>query len=138
MSRVFKDPDTDEWYYPDNSYILSETDSDGIILYANELFCEIAGYTKEELIGEPHNLVRHSDMPRIAFKGLWADIRAKGFWSGYVKNSTKSRGYYWVFAIVLRQVAKDGTITYLSIRTKPSREDVKKYSNLYAQLLREQ
>ena len=134
MSDVYKDEETSEWFYPDNSYILSETDENGMILYANELFCEVAGYTKSELIGEPHNIVRHSDMPRIAFKGLWDDIQSKGFWSGYVKNSSKDGGFYWVYATVLRMKNSSGKLSYLSIRTKPTREEVQKYSKLYAEI----
>jgi len=93
VSKIYKDKITDEWYYPENKYILSETDDKGIIIYVNNLFCEVAGYKKEELIGEPHNILRHSDMPRIAFKGSWSDIQNKGFWTGYVKNIRKDRGF---------------------------------------------
>lgn len=134
MSVVYKDSITNEWYFPDNSYILSETDSKGVITYVNEIFCEAAGYTKDELIGIPHNIVRHPDMPRVAFKGLWDDIQSKGFWSGFVKNMRKDRGYYWVYSTVLRRVANNGDVTYLSIRTKPSRSDVESYDKLYAQI----
>lgn len=134
MSDIYQDPNSDEWHYPDNAYILSETDEKGIILYANDVFCELAGYTKEELIGEPHNIIRHPDMPRIAFKGLWDDVQSKGFWTGFVKNRRKDMGIYWVYATVLRKEDKDGKVTYLSIRTKPSRKDIEKYSKLYAEL----
>ncbi len=134
MAEIIKDKNTNEWFYPDNSYILSETDERGIILYANDLFCEVAGYTREELIGEPHNIVRHPDMPRIAFKGLWDDIQTKGFWTGFVKNLRKDRGYYWVYATALKKVHPDGHITYLSIRVKPSRGDVDACEKLYAEL----
>jgi len=134
MSEVYKDSITNEWHYPDNQYILSETDDKGFILYANDLFCEVAGYTLDELIGQPHNIVRHPDMPRIAFKGLWDDIQSKGFWSGVVKNRRKDGGYYWVFATALRKVASDGTVTYLSIRVKPNPADVENCTKLYAEL----
>ena len=134
MSRVYKEENGDEWFFPDNSYILSETDENGIIIYANELFYEIAGYSIDELIGEPHNIVRHVDMPRIAFKGLWEDIRAKGFWTGIVKNMRKDRGYYWVHATVLRRIHSNGSVTYLSVRRVPSREDVNSCITLYSEL----
>ncbi len=134
MNNVYKDEATSEWFYPDNAYILSETDENGLIIYANELFCEVAGYTHEELIGEPHNIVRHPDMPRVAFKGLWDDIQSKGFWTGYVKNISKDRGYYWVYATAMRLKDSSGKVTYLSVRTKPSREDVKNYTDLYAEI----
>ncbi len=134
MSDIYKDSTTDEWFFPAGSYILSETDEKGIITYANDTFCELAGYNLDELIGEPHNIVRHPDMPRIAFKGLWDDIQSKGFWTGFVKNRRKDRGFYWVYATALRKVSADGTVTYLSVRVKPSRSDVEKYSKLYAKL----
>lgn len=134
MSDVYKDPYSDEWFFPENSYILSETDEHGIILYANEVFCQIAGFTHEELIGQPHNIVRHPDMPRIAFKGLWDDLRSKGFWTGFVKNRRKDNGYYWVYATALRKIHPDGKITYLSVRLKPSRHNVEASEKLYAQL----
>jgi aerotaxis receptor len=134
MSKIYKDSDTDEWFFSDDTYILSETDSKGIITYANEIFCEIAAYNIDELIGEPHNIVRHPDMPRIAFQGLWDDIQKKGFWSGVVKNRRKDGGCYWVYATVLRKTASDGSITYLSIRTKPTHADVEGCKILYAQL----
>ena len=134
MSKIYKDEASDEWFFSDNSYILSETDAKGIILYANQLFCEIAGYNLDELIGEPHNIVRHPDMPRVAFKSLWDDIQSKGFWTGIVKNIRKDRGFYWVHATVLRRVHSNGEVTYLSVRRVPKRDEVKSCITLYAEL----
>jgi aerotaxis receptor len=118
----------------DDLYLLSETDEKGIVTYASESFLKVANWTEEDLIGQPHNVVRHPDMPRVAFKGLWDDIQEKGFWTGYVKNARKGGGYYWVYATVLKNVDKNGEIKYVSIRTKPSRDDVKKYDELYKTL----
>lgn len=115
----------------DDLYLLSETDEKGIVTYASESFLKVANMTKDELLGQPHNVVRHPDMPRAAFKSLWDDVQSKGFWTGYVKNARKGGGFYWVFATVLRNVDKNGQIKYVSIRTKPSRDDVKKYDELY-------
>ncbi|MFT5660892.1 MAG: PAS domain S-box-containing protein [Sulfurimonas sp.] len=134
MSRVHKSTETDEWFFSSDAYILSETDDKGIILYANDIFCELAGYTIDELIGQAHNIVRHPDMPRIAFKGLWSDVRTKGFWTGFVKNIRKDRGYYWVYATVLKKVDTKGNVTYLSIRRVPDRSDVEACTTLYAEL----
>ena len=131
---VIKDTNTSEWYFSSSDYILSETDEKGIIIYANDTFCDIAGYKIEELIGEPHNIVRHPDMPRIAFKGLWDDIQSKGFWTGIVKNIRKDGGYYWVHATALRRIHPDGTITYLSVRRVPDRSVVDSCIALYAEL----
>ena len=138
MSGIYKDKSSDEWFFPSSAYILSETDANGTILYANEIFYEIAAYTPNELVGQPHNIVRHPEMPRIAFKGLWDDIRSKGFWTGVVKNLRKDGGYYWVDATVLRKVNANGEITYLSIRRVPDRKDVETCTMLYAQLKREE
>ena len=134
MSKVYKSKDTDEWFFSSDQYILSETDDKGIILYANDVFYEIAGYTPNELVGEPHNIVRHPDMPKIAFKGLWDDIRSKGFWTGIVKNLRKDGGCYWVHATALRKVNSNGEVTYLSIRRVPDRADVEACIPLYAEL----
>ena len=131
---IKKDSKTEEWYFSSDQYILSETDEKGIIIYANDTFCEIAGYNIDELIGEPHNIVRHPDMPRVAFKGLWDDIQTKGFWTGIVKNLRKDGGYYWVHATALRMVHEDGKVTYLSVRRVPDRGDVEACIPLYAEL----
>ncbi|MCF6310482.1 MAG: PAS domain-containing protein [Sulfurimonas sp.] len=131
---VTKDKSSDEWHFSSSQYILSETDEKGIIIYANDIFCEIAGYTIDELIGKPHNIVRHPDMPRIAFKGLWDDVQSKGFWTGIVKNLRKDGGFYWVHATAMRKVHQDGSVTYLSVRRVPNRSDVESCISLYAEL----
>ncbi|MCF6329942.1 MAG: PAS domain-containing protein [Sulfurimonas sp.] len=118
----------------DDLYLLSETDEKGFVVYANESFLKIANLKKDELIGEPHNVVRHSEMPRAAFKSLWDDVQNKGFWTGYVKNSRNGGGFYWVYATVLRSIDKSGNTKYVSIRIKPSKEDVRKAQELYATL----
>lgn len=118
----------------DDLYLLSETDERGIVTYANNSFLRIANMSEEELLGEPHNVVRHPEMPRAAFKSLWDDVEEKGFWTGYVKNARKGGGFYWVYATVLRSVDKNGNVKYVSIRVKPSREDIKKAEELYATL----
>ncbi len=118
----------------DDLYLLSETDEKGIVTYASKSFLRIANMTEDELIGQPHNVVRHPDMPRAAFKMLWDDVQSKGFWTGFVKNARKGGGFYWVYATVLRSVDKNGNVKYVSIRVKPSREDIKKSEELYATL----
>ncbi len=113
-------------------YLISETDAKGIITYASDSFCRVAGYERKELVGQPHNIVRHQDMPKEAFKRLWEEAQAKGFWTGIVKNARKDGGFYWVLATVLRRVDKNGNVSYVSIRTKPSREEIRKAQELYA------
>ena len=118
----------------DDLYLLSETDEKGIVMYANDSFLKIANMTIDEIVGQPHNIVRHQDMPRAAFKSLWDDVQGKGFWTGYVKNARKGGGHYWVYATVLRSIDKSGITKYVSIRVKPSRDDIKKSEDLYATL----
>jgi len=118
----------------DDLYLLSETDEKGIVTYASDSFLKIANMTKENIIGQPHNIVRHPEMPRAAFKSLWNDVQEKGFWTGYVKNARKGGGFYWVYATVLKSTDKNGNVKYDSIRVKPSREDIKKSEELYATL----
>jgi len=118
----------------DDLYLLSETDEKGIITYVSDSFAKVAGWKAEDLLGQAHNVVRHSDMPRAAFKSLWDDVQEKGFWTGFVKNARKGGGFYWVYATVLRSTNKNGSVKYVSIRIKPSRDDIKKSEALYATL----
>lgn len=114
--------------------IVSEADSRGYIIYANSDFCQIAGYTKEELIGKPHNLVRHQDMPKAAFKDLWETIKSGNVWNGIVKNRTKNGGYYWVNATVYASKSSKGELRYISIRIKPTDEEINRAISLYKTL----
>lgn len=115
----------------DYTFLVSETDEKGTILFANDDFCKIAEYTIDELIGNPHNLVRHKDMPKAAFADLWKTVQKGEIWTGYVKNATKNGGYYWVYATVYPFESYDGTKGYLSCRRKASVEEITNASNLY-------
>lgn len=117
-----------------DTMIVSETDSKGNIIYANADFCDIAGYSKEELIGKPHNCVRHPDMPRAAFKDLWETIQKGNVWNGIVKNKTKDGGYYWVNATAYPSKNSKGELRYVSIRVKPTDEEVEYAISLYKTL----
>ena len=120
-----------ETVVPDEELIISRTDLNGIITYANETFCDISGYEEGELIGKAHNIVRHPDMPSEMFKDLWTTIRDKKQWTGVIKNLRKDTGFYWVRAIV-SGVYKDGKlIEYKSLRTPITNEDKLKYQKLY-------
>ncbi len=120
------------------AFLVSETNEKGIISFANDDFCKIAEYELEELMGQPHNMVRHPDMPKKAFKSLWDTVHKGEIWTGYVKNATKSGGYYWVFATVYPFESCDGTKGYLSCRRKPSREEINEAEELYAQWNKEE
>ena len=101
----------------DLSNIVSKTNPKGIITYVNDKFCEISGYTKEELIGKPHNIIRHPEMPREAFKELWDTIKAKQSWHGVVKNMKKDGGQYIVDTNIIPILDVDGDIVeYIAIR----------------------
>lgn len=114
-----------------DSFLLSETDEKGIIKYANDEFCEYSGYTLDELIGSPHNLVRHNDMPKSAFEDLWNTVKSGKPWKGFVKNNTKQGDYYWVFATVFPFTSCDGSKGYISCRRMASEDEILKYENIY-------
>ena len=119
----------------DFAFLVSETDEKGIIIFANDDFCQIAEYGVDELIGKPHNIVRHNDMPKAAFKDLWDTVKKGETWTGYVKNSTKLGNYYWVFATVFPTTTSDGRKGYLSCRRKASKEEIDEHILLYKSLL---
>src|ERR1035437_6336642 len=111
--------------------LITRTDLKGIITYVNDEFVNISGYTRDELIGASHNIVRHPDMPPAAFEDLWMTLKALRPWNGLVKNRTKSGDYYWVDANAM-PVFKNGKVDeYLSVRRVPNREKIKKAELLY-------
>ncbi len=119
---------------PPNTNILSTTDLKGTITYINPDFVNISGFTKEECLGQNHNLVRHPDMPSAAFEDLWNRLKTGNSWMGIVKNRCKNGDYYWVKAYVT-PIMKDGEVyEYQSIRSKPSAEEVERAKKLYAQI----
>lgn len=126
--------DGNELILDDKSFLVSETDEKGFIRFANDEFCKYAGYTNEELIGKPHNIVRHPDMPRAAFKDLWETVKKGERWRGFVKNNRRDGKYYWVFATVFPFTSSDGQKGYISCRRKPSRKEIEKYEALYEQM----
>ena len=123
---------------PENQLIISRTDLNGVITYVNETFAEISGYEPEELVGKPHNIIRHPDMPRSAFKEMWETIQAGKTWRGYVKNLRKDRGYYWVYAEVSQVVKNGEVVEYKSIREPVSREKRIEMQRLYDRLRSEE
>ena len=121
----------------DGETLVSTTDLDSIITYCNPAFVRVSGYTKEELIGQPHNLVRHPDMPEEAFRDLWATVRSGRTWSACVKNRRKNGDHYWVLANVT-PIVRDGVpVGYMSVRTKPSTAQVQAAETLYAAMRQE-
>jgi len=105
-----------ETIVPKDELIVSRTDLNGYITYANDVFAEISGYTPEELVGKPHSIVRHPDMPRSIFKELWKVVKSGAIWRGYVKNLRKDGAYYWVYAEVSGVYKDDKLVEFKSLR----------------------
>ncbi|MBP0592746.1 PAS domain-containing protein [Paraburkholderia sp. LEh10] len=123
-----------EYDYPPSQMLVSATDLKGKIQYCNPAFIAVSGYARDELIGQPHNLIRHPDMPAEAFADMWTTIRAGRPWSALVKNRRKNGDHYWVRASVTPVVEKGTTVGYLSVRVKPEREQVRAAQALYAKM----
>lgn len=125
----------------DNDFIVSKTDSAGIITYCNPIFIEFSGYTELELLGKPHNIVRHPDMPRTVFKLLWETLRSGEEFFGYVKNLSKDGAYYWVYATVTPSYAINAEtsqaeiIGFFSVRRKPDPGKLARIQKLYGDML---
>ena len=120
-----------EFMLRDGIQIVSATDAKGLITFCNPDFIEASGFSEAELMGAPHNIVRHPDMPAEAFKDLWDTLAAGHPWTGLVKNRRKNGDHYWVRAYA-SPIKRDGRITgYLSIRAKPGREEVDAAETLY-------
>lgn len=124
-----------EQLFNQSDILLSTTDTSSHIKYADKSFCDIAGFSLEELEGNPHNMVRHPDMPKAAFKDLWSYIQSGLSWMGPVKNKCKNGDYYWVNAFVTPIKDSSGKVNeYQSVRTLPDREVVDRATDIYSQL----
>ncbi|WP_110687230.1 methyl-accepting chemotaxis protein [Salinicola aestuarinus] len=109
-----------EYSLKEDDYLISRTDLEGYITYANPQFIETSGFSREELIGSPHNLVRHPDMPRAAFQNLWSTLKAGDSWTGIIKNRRKDGSYYWVQSTVTPILDNGEIAGFTSVRVKPS------------------
>lgn len=119
----------------EDELICSKTDTQGVITYANEPLCRISGFPEYELLGSPHNIMRHPDMPRVAYAWMWDTLSRGLLWQAMVKNRCKNGDHYWVDANVSRQYSRDGrVIGYLSTRRKPTRTQIAEAEALYASL----
>jgi len=132
-------PTTSRYDLKPDDFIISKTDLKGRITYCNQIFIQLAKYSEDELIGAPHNIIRHPDMPKIVFKLLWDKIQNKEEIFAYVKNLSKDGGYYWVYANITASLDTNGRIIgYYSVRRKPSEEGIRVCNDLYAKLLEEE
>jgi len=136
MTKAIK-PTNREVFFDKDSFIVSKTDLKGRVTYANKAFCDIAGYAEREVLGQPHSIIRHPDMPRAVFKLLWDTIKEGREVFAYVKNMARSGDHYWVFAHVTPSFDADRQIIgYHSNRRVPKREAVDALIPVYAELVR--
>lgn len=130
------EPTNKERVMREDDFIVSKTDLKGRITYGNRIFIEFSGYTEEELLGAPHNIIRHPDMPRAVFKLLWDTISSGKECFAYVKNMSKDGGYYWVFTNVTPSYDTNGNmIGYYSVRRKPKASGVAVATQVYKAML---
>jgi len=120
--------------FPAGQYLVSKTDLKGIITYCNDAFIALSGYNSDELLGKSHNIVRHPDMPPAAFEDLWKTVKTGRPWRGVVKNRCKNGDHYWVDAFVVPLRRNGQAIGYMSVRSAPSREQVRGAEGLYQQI----
>ena len=121
--------------FPSDQIIVSKTDIKCNITYGNKLFIEMSGFSEAELLGKPHNIIRHSDMPKAVFKLIWEAIAQKKEVFGYVKNKTKDGDYYWVLANVTPSLDERGSIVgYYSVRRLPSKKAISQIEQIYAKM----
>ena len=129
----------DEEYFFEGRAIVSETDLNGVITFANRRFCEISGYTADELVGQPHNIIRHPDMPITVFAQVWKTIQAGTIWHGLVKNLRKDGRFYWVDTEVSPIYDNSGNIKgYMAARKSASRKNIEETATIYKTMLEQE
>jgi aerotaxis receptor len=131
-------PTNNEVFF-DGGIMITETDLEGRITYANRKFLSITGYTRNELINKPHSIIRHPDMPKVIFDNMW-DTLKRGFpWEGYVKNLTKDGSFYWVHVFVTPRYDKFNKLNgYIASREIPNEKNLKEVEKEYSFLLKEE
>lgn len=135
MKRAIQ-PSNIERKMREDDFIVSKTNPKGIITYGNPIFIEFSGYSEEELLGSQHNIIRHPDMPRSAFKLAWDTIQSGKEFFAYVKNMSKDGGFYWVFTHITPDFDGNGKIVgYTSVRRCPSADAVAKIEPVYRSML---
>jgi len=126
----------DEEYIYEGSVIISQTDLDGIIVYANKMFCEISGYKAKELVGQAHSILRHQDMPKAVFAKMWQTIQSGQMWNGLIKNLRKDGLYYWVDTEILPVYDENEKMTgYIAARKPASRKNILEVQENYNKIL---
>ena len=120
--------------FPPSQKLISSTDLNGRIRHCNRAFVEVSGFTREELIGQPHNIVRHPDMPPAAYENMWSHLKAGRPWMGLVKNRCKNGDYYWVSAYVTPVTERGEIVGYESVRSCPDSKDTERAARLYRRI----
>ena len=128
-------PKDNEVGFDENTLLVTKTDTKGKITYANRAFIDIVQMEERELIGKPHNIIRHPDMPKVIFKLLWDYLKNGKEINAYVKNLCKDGSYYWVFANVTPSYFKDKVVGFHSARRKPKKSSLEIIKPLYKELL---
>ncbi len=128
----------DESYRFDEGLLISTTDLQGIITYANRKFCEVSGYHKNELKNKNHHIVRHPDMPKELFQKLWETIHSKREWAGLIKNLRKDGRYYWVYTHITPLFFNNRVYGYTAINRPASSHEIEEASLKYAQMLQQE
>ncbi|MDH0373662.1 methyl-accepting chemotaxis protein [Comamonas aquatica] len=123
-----------EFDYADDATLMSVTDTQSHITYANAAFVAVSGFDREDIIGQPHNMVRHPDMPKEAFADMWSTLQGGQSWSALVKNRRKDGDHYWVRANVAPVRRNNQLVGYMSVRTKPTRDEVQAAEALYKEI----
>lgn len=134
MNRKHQSTLNSEVTFPADVELISTTDTRGVIQYANAAFCQISGYSSDELIGKNHNIVRHPDMPKAAFADLWQNLQHNRSWRGMVKNRCKDGRYYWVDAFITPLYQQQQLVGYQSVRRAPSKNLINRAEQCYQQI----
>ncbi|HEC84357.1 MAG TPA: PAS domain S-box protein, partial [Thioploca sp.] len=108
--------------FPTGRHVISHSDTSGIITYVNQFLIDICGYKESELLGQPHHILRHPDMPAVIFEQMWKTLQKGHIWHGAVKNLRKDGGFYWVDATVTPTKRDDQLTGFISVRSQLSRE----------------
>jgi PAS domain S-box-containing protein len=130
--KIFKHMPVDEEMFVKDAVMISETDTKGIIIYTNRHFREISGFSKEELIGSPHSINRHPDMPKGVFKAMWKIISTKKVWRGYVKNMRKDGKFYWTLVYIQAKLDENAEIIgFIASRKIAYPDSIKEVEEIY-------
>ncbi len=125
-------PINEEYQFDKSRVLISQTDLDGVITYANKQFREVTGYSYDELVGKPHNIIRHPDMPHVTFTKMWDTIKSGQVFNGTIKNLCKDGRFYWVDLEILPIKDSKGDIqSYIAVARAASRKDIEENEELY-------